>query len=200
MSEGGGQQGPSMDEILASIRKIISEDDDGGKSDMKGIPPDTTNGDDPDTSHGDDNELVLKEEVPDKDDDEEEIELVDEIKEDDPGQDKRLESQPDKSDIATEIEAAPPPPPPPPPPQPPKPPEKKADPLVGDPQRAKMASSLTSLSAAIREHRPGATVEQLAEDLLRPMLREWLDANLPDMVERLVQKEIQRMADQAEQK
>ncbi|MBH73289.1 MAG: hypothetical protein CMM57_06435 [Rhodospirillaceae bacterium] len=63
-----------------------------------------------------------------------------------------------------------------------------------------MTNSLTSLSAAIREHRPGTTVEQLAEDLLRPMLREWLDANLPDMVERLVQKEIQRMADQAEPK
>ena len=107
------------------------------------------------------------------------------------------------TDLAGEVKAAPPPPPPPPPtppPPPPKPPEKKADALVGDTQRVRTTNSLTSLSAAIREHRPGATVEQLAEELLRPMLREWLDANLPDMVERLVQKEIQRMADQAEPK
>ena len=55
MSEGGGQQGPSMDEILASIRKIISEDDDGKKSDMKGTREEI--------SEGDEEELVLQEEV-----------------------------------------------------------------------------------------------------------------------------------------
>mgnify|MGYP002034412644 CR=1 FL=1 len=65
MSEGGGQQGPSMDEILASIRKIISEDDDGEKSNMEGVPPDTVD--------GDDDELVLQEEVPNEDDGKEEI-------------------------------------------------------------------------------------------------------------------------------
>ncbi|HAA93780.1 MAG TPA: DUF2497 domain-containing protein, partial [Rhodospirillaceae bacterium] len=74
------------------------------------------------------------------------------------------------------------------------------DNLIGDSPRAQATTSLANLSTAIREHRPGLTVEQLAEELLRPMLREWLDANLPDMVERLVQKEIQRMADEAEPK
>jgi cell pole-organizing protein PopZ len=72
--------------------------------------------------------------------------------------------------------------------------------LVGDPARGQATTSLANLSTAISQHRPGLTVEQLAEGLLRPMLREWLDANLPDMVERLVQKEIQRMSDQAEPK
>ena len=34
----------------------------------------------------------------------------------------------------------------------------------------------------------------MTEEMLRPMLREWLDANLPDMVERLVREEIARIA------
>ena len=89
MSEGGGQQGPSMDEILASIRKIISEDDDGQKSDMKGVPHDTVG--------GDDSELVLEDEVPGEDDDEEEIELVDEVKDDVSNPDGGLEKKPEEA-------------------------------------------------------------------------------------------------------
>lgn len=44
----------------------------------------------------------------------------------------------------------------------------------------------------------GRTVEQFIEDILRPMLKEWLDENLPPIVERLVQKEIQKIARRAE--
>jgi cell pole-organizing protein PopZ len=43
--------------------------------------------------------------------------------------------------------------------------------------------------------RSGETsLEGLTRDLLRPMLSQWLDANLPDMVERLVRQEIARIA------
>lgn len=43
--------------------------------------------------------------------------------------------------------------------------------------------------------RSGETsLEGLVRDLLRPMLAEWLDRNLPDMVERLVKAEIARIA------
>ena len=43
--------------------------------------------------------------------------------------------------------------------------------------------------------RSGETsLEGLTRDLLRPMLAEWLDRNLPDMVERLVKAEIARIA------
>ena len=38
------------------------------------------------------------------------------------------------------------------------------------------------------------TVDDLVEDLLRPMLRNWLDINLPPLVERLVREEIERVA------
>lgn len=42
---------------------------------------------------------------------------------------------------------------------------------------------------------PGAnaTLDQLFESLARPMIREWLDRNLPPMVERMVAREIERI-------
>jgi cell pole-organizing protein PopZ len=44
----------------------------------------------------------------------------------------------------------------------------------------------------------GRTVEQFVEDIARPMLKEWLDQNLPGIVERLVQREIQKISRRAE--
>lgn len=41
------------------------------------------------------------------------------------------------------------------------------------------------------------TLEGLVREMLRPMLREWLDANLPDLVEQLVAREIARITSQA---
>lgn len=38
------------------------------------------------------------------------------------------------------------------------------------------------------------SIDEVAEDLLRPMLQEWLDDNLPTLVERLVREEIERVA------
>lgn len=38
------------------------------------------------------------------------------------------------------------------------------------------------------------TIEQLAEDMMRPMLKSWLDDNLPTLVERLVREEIERVS------
>ncbi|MEE1554391.1 MAG: DUF2497 domain-containing protein, partial [Alphaproteobacteria bacterium] len=42
------------------------------------------------------------------------------------------------------------------------------------------------------------TLEGLVKDLLRPMLKEWLDENLPPLVERLVEKEIAKLVERAE--
>jgi cell pole-organizing protein PopZ len=39
----------------------------------------------------------------------------------------------------------------------------------------------------------GKTVEDIVKEMLRPMLKEWLDRNLPQMVERLVEREIARL-------
>ena len=38
------------------------------------------------------------------------------------------------------------------------------------------------------------TLEDLVKEMLRPMLKAWLDDNLPNMVERLVRAEIERVS------
>ena len=38
------------------------------------------------------------------------------------------------------------------------------------------------------------TLDDLVREMLRPMLKAWLDDNLPNMVERLVRAEIERVA------
>ena len=40
----------------------------------------------------------------------------------------------------------------------------------------------------------GRTIEDLVKDMLRPMLKNWLDDNLPGLVERLVRAEIERVS------
>jgi uncharacterized protein len=42
--------------------------------------------------------------------------------------------------------------------------------------------------------RDGRTLEEVVSELLRPMLKAWLDDNLPDLVERLVRAEIERVS------
>ncbi|WP_375398419.1 DUF2497 domain-containing protein [uncultured Sphingomonas sp.] len=59
-------------------------------------------------------------------------------------------------------------------------------------------STLDTLSRLIvRPEVTGSdTLEGMVRDMLRPILREWLDANLPDMVERMVAREISRITGQ----
>lgn len=42
--------------------------------------------------------------------------------------------------------------------------------------------------------RSGDTVEDLVVEALKPMLKEWLDANLPALVERIVEREVRRVS------
>jgi len=42
------------------------------------------------------------------------------------------------------------------------------------------------------------TIAEVVKDLLRPMLREWLDENLPGIVERVVKREIQKLVDRTQ--
>lgn len=56
-----------------------------------------------------------------------------------------------------------------------------------------LASAMAS--SATEQHAPGGslTVNAMVEAALRPMLKQWLDANLPAVVERLVATEIARI-------
>lgn len=74
-------------------------------------------------------------------------------------------------------------------------------PLIAEETRGAMQENLAAL-AMLAE--PGAkpqivrsgetSLEGLTRELLRPMLAQWLDQNLPDMVEKMVQAEIARIA------
>ncbi|MFD1788751.1 DUF2497 domain-containing protein [Sphingomonas floccifaciens] len=47
----------------------------------------------------------------------------------------------------------------------------------------------------VKPENPGSdTLEGMVREMLRPMLRDWLDANLPSMVEAMVAKEIARIS------
>jgi len=71
--------------------------------------------------------------------------------------------------------------------------------LVGEEAAAATASAVGSLVKTLavqREtatHRGGPTLEEIVREEIRPMLREWLDAHLPLLVERLVRAEIERV-------
>lgn len=52
----------------------------------------------------------------------------------------------------------------------------------------------TQAALSMPAFRGGLTIEDLVIEALRPMLKEWLDANLPHIVDRKVAKEIERIS------
>ncbi len=63
---------------------------------------------------------------------------------------------------------------------------------------AKLASGMpVSKPKPTPRHYEGVTLEDIVRDLLNPMLRDWMDDNLPPLVERLVQKELEKLARKA---
>jgi len=67
--------------------------------------------------------------------------------------------------------------------------------LLSETTAAVASQSLSALSGLVVRHYEGAdnTLEALVREMLRPMLREWLDANLPELVERIVAREVERI-------
>jgi uncharacterized protein len=68
-----------------------------------------------------------------------------------------------------------------------------AVPLLSPRTTAAVDTAFHSLTHTVLSQNP-RTLEDLVRDMLKPMLKEWLDANLPDMVERLVRAEIERVS------
>jgi cell pole-organizing protein PopZ len=170
-------QEPSMEEILASIRKIIA--DEPAAAAANGAPAA--------------NDV---------------LELTQMVQEDGSVVDLKAPEPPKETRMA--------PPPPPPPPQPPSPPvvEKKPEAppsLISEPAAAASASALSSLASTVEIERLSAvpasatflgngakTIEEMVVELMKPLLKDWLDKNLPAAVDRLVQKEIERIARKAQ--
>lgn len=76
--------------------------------------------------------------------------------------------------------------------------------LIGSASMAASTAALSELSRAIARDRgvgvgrAGVTLEDIVRDSLKPLLREWLDQNLPYLIERLVKAEIEKMVNRAE--
>jgi len=169
---------PSMDDILASIRRILSDEE---KAAAEPKPPA-------------EDVLVLDQSM--------------------------MVSEPEAEPEPPPAPAAPPPPPPqetpamsePPAlqpqaaPQPATPPVTVVGPapgpddaLVAPEAAAAAASSVSALMRTLASernaavYRGGPTIEDLVREEIRPLLKQWLDANLPPLVERLVRAEIERV-------
>ena len=67
------------------------------------------------------------------------------------------------------------------------------EPLLSPEANEAVAASFGAFSATLAA-RSAEVADGLVREMLRPMLKQWLDENLPAMVERLVRAEIQRVA------
>ena len=69
------------------------------------------------------------------------------------------------------------------------------EPLVDEAPASMAASAFSSLSENLKvSSGDGQTLEAIVRELMRPMLKEWLDQNLPTIVEQKVEEEIERIA------
>jgi uncharacterized protein len=73
--------------------------------------------------------------------------------------------------------------------------------LVSADATAASRNALASLSAitakaetAVNPLTAGGSIESVVRDMLRPMLKDWLDAHLPEIVEAVVAKEVARIS------
>jgi cell pole-organizing protein PopZ len=161
---------PSMEEILASIRKIISDD----------APP------------------VASDAAADI------IELTQVVEEDGSVVDIAPSPQPEVPPMAAAPEPAPQPQPA---PAPAAPIFKPSETLVSEPAASAAGSALSALASTVEIERLSSapmtstsfgngsrTLEDMVIELMRPLLKQWLDENLPATVDRLVQKEIERIS------
>ena len=83
-------------------------------------------------------------------------------------------------------------------PLPPAPPRSYAPPapdagLISSATAAAVDSAFNSLAATVIGHN-ARTLEDLVKEMLRPLLKSWLDDNLPSLVERIVRAEIERVS------
>lgn len=200
MNDPKSQQEPSMEEILASIRRIISEDDkeapemgDEGAS----VAAEEEPAEKPEEDVFDLTEVV--EEVAEVVDiasaqepepDELEIELQDEVVEE-PAKEEIPEPEPVMEEpVAERVFEEPAP---------------VEDRLVSDMTDNASTGVFGALAQSVNQEyagrpigQPGRTLEDLVKEVVRPMLKAWLDENLQGLVERLVRKEIERMSRRAE--
>ena len=193
------EQEPSMEEILASIRRIISDDD----KEMEAAAQEN------EEAPEDEEELAVEEMVamaePEPvaeevdDDDDDILDLTDmEAPDPEPLFEEQAYKEPEPEPIAPPVSPSPAPPPAPTP---------APDNLVSPPQAGEASGSFERLTEKLNEDyselpigNGAVTLEGLTRELVRPMLKEWLDQHLPMTVERLVREEIERLVMQSQRR
>jgi uncharacterized protein len=201
MAQPAKAQEPSMEEILASIRRIIA-DDDAAKPPPKAsakpgelapappaakAPADAGGNDEMDAMLADLDEDPGEPAAPP----EEVLELTEAMaapaQEPSQPQPSFRRIEPDQDVVFDEVAQAPPPP------QAPARAPAGDSPLLSTAASTAVHSAFGALAHSVLAQNP-RTLEDLVKEMLRPMLKAWLDDNLPVMVERMVRAEIERVS------
>ena len=176
-----------MEEILASIRRIISEDDAPAEAaEVQAAPPPAPEPEPepepiafaPEPQEEPPPPAPLA--TPEEDD---VLELTDKVRE-------PAETHGDIDVFAREAAQ----PPPPPPPQQPVWRAVEEEPLIADHAADSAASAFGSLARAVAMPADGRSIEDVVRELLRPLLKSWLDEHLPVIVQASVDAEVARIA------
>jgi cell pole-organizing protein PopZ len=196
MAQENAEQEPTMEEILASIRRIINEDEEEQPAEAAAEPeaepepefepapePEFEAAPEPEPepefeSEPEPEALELTERVEEEFEPEPEPEPEDVAPEDDLMILDREEEPAPAFEEAAEPVAA-----------------EEEDSLVDEAPASAAAGMFAALSENLRvSSDQGQTLEGIVRELLRPMLKQWLDENLPSIVEEKVQAEIERIA------
>lgn len=195
MADKTPDQEPSIEEILASIRQIISDDEEKDSSPEPEVAPVAPK---PEPAPDIDFDALLvvtppEPEIPEIEEEEEEdvLEL-----------DTPLPEEPPEEEIRIELQEHIEPTPPPAEVAMPGPQDSNTDDILTEAARGATIASMAKLAGnmPVTRHREygNITLEDLVREMLHPMLRDWVSENLPNMVERLVQKELEKLARKAQ--
>jgi len=179
-----------MEEILASIRRIITDEEDGdapATADAGDAQPDAAPESEEEGLSQDDLDKLF--DSPGGDDTAEEENVLD-LTEDDMVPDEDIDFAepfvPEEPEISfagplatPEIEPV----------------DTGAEAIMSSGPDTMVSNAFGDLSNTIVNH-SNKTMEDLVKEMLRPLLRNWLDDNLPPLVERLVRQEIERVSKQ----
>jgi cell pole-organizing protein PopZ len=176
MSEPNAQE-PTMEEILASIRRIISEDEQPAEAEAAEAEPEAEPQAEPEPAphpaaaapafepEPEEDVLELTERAPP-----EPVESIGDLDLYPPA-----DARP-KADMAYAAPAATP------------------SSLVSEPAAASAASAFGHLAQRVAMPREGRTLEDVVRDMLNPLLKAWLDEHLPAIVQAKVEEEVERIA------
>lgn len=183
MAEAKPEQEPSIEQILESIRQIISEDGEPAPQASAAAEPVAAPARNEErimavaaeANEGDDQELVV-------------LDLVD-IVQDEIEQPEEIIQETKEEPFTMAIENTP---------------IDNSDVLLSDTTENTVTDVMAKLLAgnfAVERELPGrvgnVTLEDMARDLMRPLVKAWLDQNLPGIVEKLVAREIERVSKRA---